>query len=171
MKTWGNEFGTPRMAAKRGTQTRSTRFRLALQRMVGDDPDLELNQFIYLPRWSFRSNSLRSNIPDRLDPTEPEFKPEDGNSRVNDVRSEVTRDTASILHGFIQEDEGMPEITRTSASVAQSFATENEGIAVNLIESNAAQYLNGPALYLLVIGLMMAAFLLMIDSTILVTVG
>lgn len=161
----------PRMAAKRGTQTRSARFRLALQRMVGDDPDLELNQFIYLPRWSFRSNSLRSNIPDRLDPTEPEFQPEDGNSGLSDVRSDVTRNPASIGHDFVQEDEEMPEIKRTSASVAQSFAPENEEIVVNPIESNTAQYLNGPALYLLVIGLMMAAFLLMIDSTILVTVG
>lgn len=159
------------MATKLGTQRRSARFRLALQRMAGDDPQLELNRFVYVPSWSFRSNSPRSTITDRPDSTEPGLRPEGWNSSLNDIRSEATRDPASIVHGIIQEYEEMPENTGTPASLAPNFTLENEGIAVDSIESNTAQHLNGPALYLLVIGLMMAAFLLMIDSTILVTVG
>lgn len=38
-------------------------------------------------------------------------------------------------------------------------------------EAHAPQYISGAALYTLVVGLTMAAFLLMIDSTILVTVS
>lgn len=159
------------MATKFGIPTRSARFRLALQRMVGDDPDLELKHFVHLPRWSFRSNSFRSRITDGSDSKEPEYNSEDWDSGLNDFRLEVVRESASDVYGFIPEDDEVPEITRTSASVAQSIAPENEEIAVNLIESNTTHHLNGFALYLLVTGLMMAAFLLMIDSTILVTVG
>ena len=138
------------MATKFDPQRKSARFRLALQRMAGDDPHLELNQIIYVPSWSFLNNSPRSTITDRTDSTGPRLRPEGWNSSLDDVRSEVTRDPASA---------------------AQNFEPENEEMAINMLESNTAQYLKGPALYQLVIGLMMAAFLLMIDSTILVTVG
>ena len=103
--------------------TMSTHFRMALRRMMGDDPDLELSPN-YMSRWSFASSSI---------------------SRTN--------------------------TTDDAVSVAPFVPSRNEEEAVDNGERDNAQCVSGFNLYTLVIGLMMAAFLLMIDSTILVTVG
>ena len=135
--------------------------------MVGEDPDLSVKRVVYLPRWSFEGNSSKTDDARRLGSVESDIGLQNQTSGLSHVRSEVSRDSASIVNSFIHEDVALPQLTGTSALVA----SEDEEAAANLVEQSTAQQLNGFALYLLVMGLMMAAFLLMIDSTILVTVG
>lgn len=158
------------MVPRRNTQRRSARFHSALVRMVGEDPDLSLKRVVYLPRWSFRNSSFRTHDARRLSSVESDIGLQTLTSSSGDIVFEASRDSTSIVNSFIHEHEVLPQITSTSASMAPRFiAPENNESGVNLIEPSAAQHLNGFALYLLVVGLMMAAFLLMIDSTILVT--
>ena len=132
--------------------------------MVGRDPDLSLREFVYQPRFSFRDSSTESDI-----------GLQSLAGGLEDGKSEVSRGPGSVVNSFIREYEALPPIPSRSPSLAPSFITPiEEGDETNLldpVEPDFTQHLEGIALSLLVIGLMMAAFLLMIDSTILVTVG
>ena len=62
----------------------------------------------------------------------------------------------------------LPDITERTASTTQLASAEN---GINSDEADTLQYVSGFSLHTLVLSLTMAAFLLMIDSTILTTVS
>ena len=65
-----------------------------------------------------------------------------------------------------------PEITEDDTSSTANIArTDNEEATINGDKADDVQYIAGLPLLALIIGLTLAAFLLMIDSTILVTVS
>lgn len=150
----------------------NSRLRLALRSMAGDDPDLELEP----NRDSRRFNSAYLDLESRTFRHSRRLRP----SVVVDGASRADR-YSRRFNSWQQSD---PELApaRHSRRFNSSHLSDTSSIAelVEEVEANPPteeprqgdhdQYIKGLPLYALVAGLMMAAFLLMIDSTILVTV-
>lgn len=71
----------------------------------------------------------------------------------------------------IYTGQALPWVADNTGFTSQPTREENEEATINSDEDDGVQYVAGFALYALVAGLTMASFLLMIDSTILVTVS
>ena len=173
------------MGPKRQTLTAPSGFRRSLQRMQGEDPDLELRRLSFRPRLSLRGSSLRSlaTAETASSSTERLYGSQSWIATPSDTTGSQTaatrrrRDSGSIVNSFIRVYEDVPEgaeVLSLSSARRSRRTLHNKSDKPHSIESattSNSQTLNGFALVLLVVGLMMAAFLLMIDSTILVTVG
>ena len=174
------------MGPKRQTLAAPSGFRRSLQRMQGEDPDLELRRLSFRPRLSLRGSSLRSlaTAETASSSTERLYGPQSWIATPSDTAGSETaatrrrrRDSGSIVNSFIRVYEDVPESAEvlSLSSARRSRRTPHNGSdkchSIDATTTSNSQTLNGFALVLLVVGLMMAAFLLMIDSTILVTVG
>ncbi len=150
----------------------NSRLRLALRSMAGDDPDLELEP----TRDSRRFNSAYLDLESRTYRHSRRLRP----SVVVDGASRADR----YPRRFSSWQPSDPELApaRHSRRFSSSHLSDASSIAELVEETEATpaaeepsrgdhdQHIKGLPLYALVAGLMMAAFLLMIDSTILVTV-
>ena len=96
--------------------------------------------------------------------TAPDLDMELTNMAGNDLGRESRPSTST---SNFATDDALPYIIEGTASTTQ-LASEGNGI--NSDEADALQYVSGFSLHSLVVSLTMAAFLLMIDSTILTTV-
>lgn len=149
----------------------NSRYRLALQRMAGDDPDLEL-QPSHHPR---RFNSAYLDLESR---NHRRASHRVNSSSIADGESRTERYSRRFNSGYYDLESTQPRHSRRfnsshlsdASSIAELVEQGNASIVTGEpTQGTGEQYMKGFALYSLVVGLMMAAFLLMIDSTILVT--